>query len=293
MIAIDAAWLCTHPLPALHDDTDKNERGRVLAVGGSRLVPGALRLTGEAVLRAGAGKLQMATIAPAALMLGMAMPEAAVIALPEAEDGEIDGAAARAALDDAIGRCDAVVIGPGMSGADGCVALVEHVLGLIGPDGAAVLDAAAIGACRTCADAVRRCRGAVVLTPHRGEFAALTGHDADWIADHAEQAARDVARDLRATLVLKGGSTWVASPDDEPLCYPGGGPELATGGSGDVLAGVLAALLARRAGAMTAAGWAVWAHGEAGRERTSALGGAGLLARDLPELLPRLLARSG
>lgn len=286
------AWLRAHPLPPFEDGTDKNERGRVLAVGGGALVPGALRLTAEAALRAGAGKVQMATIASAALALGVAMPEAAVIALPQAPDGEIDGKAAGPIVAEALDGCDAVVIGPGMSGKNGCGALLAQALDALGPDAAAVLDAAAILACRDGAEVVRACRGTVVLTPHAGEMAGLTGREADWIAANPEAAAGPVAADLGVTIVLKGGATVICSPDGKVLLYPGGGPALATGGSGDVLAGILAGLLARGADPLTAAAWSVWAHGEAGRACTNDLGGPGLLARELAVYVPRFLTQT-
>ena len=112
MIEVDASWLAAHPLPRPDGDTDKNKRGRVLVAGGSETVPGAIRLTGEAALRAGAGKLQFATVERAALPLGIAMPEAAAFPLPANEDGEL-GEAAGTALAKLVERCDALVLGPG------------------------------------------------------------------------------------------------------------------------------------------------------------------------------------
>ena len=88
-IEIGTDWLTDHPLPVHPENTDKNSRGQVLAVGGSRTVPGGVRLTGEAALRAGAGKLQFATVQSLAIPLGIAVSEAGVIPLPEDDDGEI------------------------------------------------------------------------------------------------------------------------------------------------------------------------------------------------------------
>ena len=115
MTPLDRDWLAAHPLPRPDAATDKNARGRVLLAGGAHFVPGALRLSGEAALRAGAGKLQMATVKAAAFHLGVAVPEAAVISLPAGEDGEIDPSAAPAILD-ALEHADAFILGPGMSG---------------------------------------------------------------------------------------------------------------------------------------------------------------------------------
>lgn len=291
MTPLDLDWLQRHPLPQPDAVTDKNERGRVLVVGGGCFVPGALRLTGEAALRAGAGKLQLGTVAEAALSLGMMVPEAGVISLPSRADGEL-GLGAAEALSDALTSCDALVLGPAMKDSDECGPLVAQLIGTLASGVAAVLDAAAIPASRTCADVIRRHGGPMLLTPHHGEMAALMQRDADWIAAHAEQAAAEVAADLDAVVILKSARTIIASPGQEPLIFEGGGPGLATGGSGDVLAGVLGGLLARGAEPLTAAGWAVKVHGEAGRRLSERFGGLGLLARELVDLIPGLLNRA-
>lgn len=94
-VALDADWLARHPLPQMASRSDKNSRGRVLLVGGAGFVPGALALTGEAVLRSGVGKMQMATVEAVALALGVLVPEAAMIGLPMCEGGEIAPEAVR------------------------------------------------------------------------------------------------------------------------------------------------------------------------------------------------------
>src|SRR6187549_84480 len=106
MEGLDRSWLQRHPLPSPAPGGDKNARGRVLVVGGAEFVPGALRLTGEAALRAGAGKLQLATVRAAAMALAVHVPEAAMIALPADEDGEI-GVEAAGLLAERLDSCDA------------------------------------------------------------------------------------------------------------------------------------------------------------------------------------------
>jgi ADP-dependent NAD(P)H-hydrate dehydratase len=152
-----------------------------------------------------------------------------------------------------------------------------------------VLDAAAIGACRNLHEALHARAARLVLTPHLGEMAALTGREASWINDNSEALARETAAEFKAILVLKGPQTIIAGPDGTLLFYEGGGPGLATGGSGDVLAGIMGGLLARGADPMLAAAWAVWVHGQAGRTLTARYGGPGLLARELVDLVPELL----
>ena len=288
MIKIDPDWLRSHPLPESQTPTDKNERGRVLVIGGSTFVPGALRLTGEAALRAGAGKLQMGTVGEVALNLGLIVPEAGLLALPSDGAGELDVQGVDAVIEQAC-ACDALVLGPGMRGSASCTEFVGRIVAALPPSVAVVLDAAAIAAARGCRDAIRSHVGPMILTPHHGEMAALTGTSKEHISRHGEQVAREVAEDLNAIIVLKAAETLIASPKADCLIHDGGTPGLATGGSGDVLAGILGGLLSRRAEPMAAAGWAVWTHGQAGSQLTERLGGPGLLGRELIDLIPEIL----
>jgi len=289
---IDAHWRAAHPLPTIGDGMDKEERGRALVIGGSAFVPGALLLTGEALLRAGAGKVQLATVAPVAVPLGVRFPEAAVIALPEDETGEIAGAAL-AVLQDAVASCGALILGPGMRCRPQTVALVEALLEAAGEDTPVLLDAGALTALADRADMLKGRGGRVVFTPHHGEFATLTGQDKEAIARDPRRAAMDAAARFDAVVVLKAEETIVAAGDAAaPLHYGGGAPGLGTAGSGDVLAGIIGGLLARGADPVTAAGWGVWLHGEAGRAASEAIGPLGFLARDLLPHIPGLMARA-
>lgn len=282
-LPIDAALLRTRPLPAHDADASKNERGRVLVVGGGRRVPGAALLAGEAALRAGAGKLQIATAASLAVPLGLAVPEAMVLGLPETAGGEIADARE---LADRAGRVDAAVVGPGM--------LDEAAAGGIAADladaGAAglVVDAGAL--CRLGGHAARIARhGRLVLTPHAGEMAKLLGDDPETPPE--VQAQRAAAR-FNAVVALKGGHTVIAAPDGRRWRYDDGRVGLATSGSGDTLAGLAAGLLARGAAPEDAAIWAVWLHGEAGNRLASRIGPVGFLARELLAEVPALLTLS-
>ncbi|SFS00712.1 NAD(P)H-hydrate dehydratase [Sphingomonas jatrophae] len=289
MTPLDRAWLDSNPLPDCDSATDKNSRGRVLLAGGSALCPGALRLTAEAALRAGAGKVRAGTIDQAAIGLGLLLPECAVLALPADEDGELAEAAAEP-LRAGLGRCDVLALGPGMGSRDAAGRLVRALLADPPEGPALLLDAAAISCLGECGGTLDRWHGRIVLTPHFGEMAALTGEDEDAIgADPARHACEAAAR-LGAVVVLKSARTVIAAPDGETLHYEGGGSGLATGGSGDVLAGVIAGLLARGAAPLLAAAWGVWLHGEAGRRVSARLGPIGLLARELPGEVPTLMA---
>jgi len=291
MIALDAAWLADHPLPQPDGETDKNARGRVLVAGGSMQVPGALRLTGEAALRAGAGKVQLATVEEAALPLGFHMPEVAVIGLPAGREGEL-ASEAGAKLVCYLDRCDALVLGPGMGREGDAAAILGAVLDSRERDSSLVIDAAGLVAAPQWAEAIRARKGRVVLTPHPGEMAALMQCSEADVREMPERIARDAAEHFGATVIAKGAESWIASPDQAPLRYPGGGPGLATGGSGDVLAGIVGGLLARGTAPHLAAAWAVWCHGEAGRRLAARIGPLGFLARELLIEIPDLLRAS-
>lgn len=288
MIALDSAWLAAHPLPAIDGETDKNARGRVLVAGGSATVPGATALTGEAALRAGAGKIQLATVAAAAVPLGVAMPEAAVFGLRVNEEGEL-AADAGDTLVDLLDQCDSLVLGPGMGNGSAAAAILRKLLVAGRDDLRLVVDAAAIAGARGCTDAIRARRGNVVFTPHPGEMIALMACDEAEVRDRPDALAQAAAERFGAVVVLKRSETWIAVPGGEMLHYAGGGPGLATAGSGDVLAGILGGLLARGAAPRTAAAWAVWLHGEAGRRCAQASGPLGFLARELAAEVPGLM----
>ncbi|MET0249444.1 MAG: NAD(P)H-hydrate dehydratase [Sphingobium sp.] len=285
---IDEAWLRAHPLPQIEEDCDKNARGRALVVGGAAFVPGALRLTGEAVLRAGAGKVQLATVASAAIALGVHMPEASVLALPADDDGEIALDAA-AMLEGSVGRCDALVLGPGMSVADQTADLVAALLGAPRDALVTVLDAAALTSARDQVEVIRAHAGRIVMTPHPGEMAILASIDAEQVADDPPGIARDMARRFGSVVLLKGRESFIADPSGQLLRFTGGCVGLATAGSGDVLAGIIGGLAARGAEPLVAAAWGCWLHGRAGQILSEEVGHVGFLARELCALVPRLL----
>ncbi|WP_375195699.1 NAD(P)H-hydrate dehydratase [Sphingobium sp.] len=285
---LDAAWLARHPLPPMDEASDKNGRGRVLVAGGAEFVPGALRLTGEATLRAGAGKLQMATVRSAALPLGVLVPEAAMIALPAQEDGEIAAGAAGLLIDGAP-RCDALILGPGMSVSSQTDELVAAVLSGVKAPVAIILDAAALTAAADLQAVIARHQRRVILTPHHGEMAILAGMTQEAVAADPAAVAQDIASRFQAIVLLKGNASVIADPAKGLLRHEGGCVGLATGGSGDVLAGIVGGLAARGASPRDAAAWAAWVHGQAGRRLERRAGGVGFLARELLPLIPQIL----
>jgi len=280
---LDAAALQHWPLPDVDHAADKEARGSVLVVAGSREIPGAALLSALAAARAGAGKLLIAAPLSAAHGIALAMPEARVIGLQENRDGSPLASAARQ-LAPFAEKVQAVLVGPGLPEGDATTAFVLRLL----PHFAGVpviLDAAAM-------DAVMHA-GAfsqpVLLTPHCGEMAHLTGHAKQALADSAAAAAVHYAGEWDAVLALKGATSWIAQPDGRLWQHEGGHPGLATSGSGDVLAGVITGLAARGATLAQACAWGVLTHAQAGRQLAKRIGSLGFLARELLPEIPSIL----
>jgi hydroxyethylthiazole kinase-like uncharacterized protein yjeF len=286
-ITLNRETLKRFAVPQHDGANDKDDRGRVLIIGGSRAVPGGALLAGTAALRAGAGKLQIATVDSVAVPMAIAMPEALVAGHAESKDGGF----ADAAIPDLCGRCDgidAVVIGPGMRDGPAVAGLLRGVLAREAPV-PLVVDAAALAASPHADAAFRAWRGGAVMLPHIGEMAALLQCDANEVDADRQAAARRAAERYRAVTLMKGPTSMIVAPDGETFSYSGGGVGLGTSGSGDTLAGIVGGLLARGMDPLGATLWGVWLHGEAGRRLAQQMGPVGFLAREIPALVPALL----
>lgn len=271
----------TCPLPGIDDSHGKESRGSVLVVGGSAEIPGAVLLAGTAALRAGAGKLQLASVRSVAPLLAVAMPEARVFPLPEATEGEI--AELSPALLQAAAEVDAIIIGPGCEPTTRWWSDVRLLVGAA--TGVVVLDAGALGSIESVHQATGRC----VVTPHAGEMAAITGLSLEQVQDDPLTIATQYSRKTGCIVVLKGATTHVVGPDGTTWRHEGGSIALGTSGSGDVLAGLIGGLAARGASPTAAAQWGVYLHGMAGSRFEQHVGEVGLLARELPAMIPPLL----
>lgn len=287
---VDPALLRSLPLPRLEGESDKDARGRILVVAGGAQVPGAAVLTGIAALRAGAGKLQMAAGASYASPLAFAAPEARVITVAETADGDIAASAADA-LAPLLRRTDAVVVGPGMMD-ELCAGELAARLMAAATGCGFVLDAAAMTGLGPVSAAARALGGRLILTPHAGEMAALSGRSKEQVQADPLSVARDLAASLQAVVVMKGADSFVVSPDGRAWRHRDGAVGLATSGSGDVLAGVIGGLLARGAAPATAAIWGVYLHGRAGAALSASVGPLGFLARELLAEIPRAMAEA-
>jgi len=286
-IALDTAWLKANPLPDHHDNVDKNGRGRVLVIGGCRRVPGGMLLTAEAAFRAGAGKVTIATIASAAIPVGIAFPACAVVALPETESGEIAPSSADLLLAE-MANHDAIVFGPAMIDEEIVRTLLAALLPALPADIFLLLDAFALRAAAAHADAIAARGSHTVLTPHEGELAAMLGADKDEVSRDPLVALTLAADRFGAAIMVKGATSHLMA-EGTCLSYAGGGLGLAVSGSGDVLAGLIAGLGAQGLAPLQAAAWGIWLHGEAGRRLSEAMGPIGYLARELAPLAPGLM----
>src|SRR3954467_9985046 len=264
----------------------KNARGSILVIGGSSQTLGAVLLAAEAALRAGAGKLQVATAESVAPFAATALPEALVRALPESDSGVILAHAAGPVRDPA-GAADAVLIGPGMQNVEETQGfgdrLLPHLRGPVAPDALRL-------ASRTADDGCPAPLGArVVLTPNPTEIAIALHVEQDELEDDPAGATRELARRANAAGGLRGATSWVAAPDGRLWRDESGGAGLGVSGSGDVRAGLTAGLLARGADPVQAAVVGPHLHGRAGGRLAAPVGRLGFLAREIPSQIPRVI----
>ena len=271
------------PLPPVVDG-DKETKGRILIIAGSRQVVGAALLVATAAMRAGAGKLRMITVEKVAVGTSLGMPEAMVIGLEEARDGGFTRKAIRRIGDEAD-RSDVVVAGPGMAASATCSAVADV---LLQSSASVVLDAALLHSLKPGPEA--RSNPSVLL-PHSGELSSLLDCSEAEI-EHDPIGCGIRAAQLHQSIVLvKGVTSHVTTPDGRAWVYRGGAPGLGVSGSGDTLAGIVGGLIARGADPLTALLWGVLLHGEAGEALAKKIGPIGFLAREIPEEIPPLLPR--
>jgi ADP-dependent NAD(P)H-hydrate dehydratase / NAD(P)H-hydrate epimerase len=272
---LPALWRDHFPVPRF--DGHKYDRGHAVAVSGPSWSTGAARLAARGALRAGAGLVTIAS--PREALAINAAASLSIMVRP------VDGAAELVKLL-ADRRINAVAIGPGVGVAE---VTCDHVLVVLSGSRAVVLDADAItsfaGAPQRLAEALRaRTDQATIMTPHDGEFARYFGAlDEKTKVGSKLERARLAAQLSQTVVVLKGADTVIAAPDGRAAISGNAPAYLATAGAGDVLTGMATGLLAQGMPAFEAAAAAVWLHGEAAKAF-----GPGLIAEDLPEMLPRV-----
>jgi hydroxyethylthiazole kinase-like uncharacterized protein yjeF len=269
--------------------TGKESRGQVLVVGGSTQTPGAVRLAGEAALRAGAGKLALATAAPTATTLAVAVPESQVLAL-ETNANSI----AVSAADDIVDRAqdvDVALVGPGFVDAAASALLLERVLPQL--NCYVVVDALGSAYLTEHPEGLHHLAGQALLNVNPTELAHTAGRDEERVLRDPLDAARAVAERSRIVVLCGGSTKYVVAPSGQAWVIEGGGAGLGVSGSGDVQAGIVAGLLARCNDPAQAAVWGAYVHGRVGERLAAAVGTVGYLARDMPEQVPAVVAELG
>jgi ADP-dependent NAD(P)H-hydrate dehydratase / NAD(P)H-hydrate epimerase len=272
-------------LPARPSDTHKREAGVVVVIGGSRLMTGAVSLMGEAAYRAGAGLVSVAVPEGILPVVQSALREATFIPLPATDSGTVAGPADR--LDEVVRSADAVAIGPGMTTNQETAAFILSFVRSCPVT--IVVDADGLNAFAGKTAELADRRADAILTPHAGEFARLAGIGAADVGADRVGHARKLASNVQGIVLLKGSRTVIASADGGVRINTTGGPSLATGGTGDVLTGMIAGLVARGLAPLDAATAGAYLHGIAGglagREK-----GEGATAGDVLSHVPDAVA---
>ena len=276
-------------MPQPDEDGDKEERGRVMVVGGAPEMPGAIILAATAALRAGAGKVRICTGRGIAQLVAMAVPEARVISLPETKAGGIAAAASSQIIEHAR-DAQALLIGPGMIDERAIARLMKSILPRI-ESATLILDAGALTFLREDPQSLHRLDGRAIITPHAGEMAGILDMDKAAVTRAPAARARGASGDLRAVVALKGRETFISAPDEKTYCNRAGNVGLATSGSGDTLSGIIAGLAARGAEPVQAAVWGVYLHARAGDRLSKRMGRLGFLARELLAEIPALMSK--
>ncbi len=258
----------------------KGSFGKLLLLCGSRGYTGAAYFAAMGALRCGAGLVYLGVPESIYAIEAVKLSEPVILPLPE-EGGKLSAAAIPAVLE-LLPRMDGVLLGCGMGISQGTLAVTKAVLEHASCP--VIVDADGINVLSGHKDILRGRKGPTVLTPHDGEFARLGGK----VGQDRMSSAAALARDLGCTVLLKGHRTCIT---DGSACYRNttGNPGMATGGSGDVLAGMITALVGQRVEPIRAAALGAWLHGAAGDRCAQRLGQYAMLPSDMLEELPRLL----
>jgi NAD(P)H-hydrate epimerase len=272
-------WAREH-LPERPGESNKGSYGRALIVAGCDRYLGAATLASLGALRSGAGLGMVAAVASVRAAVASNLPEVTFLPLPEAE-GALDAMAG-----DVIARAlpgnDVMLMGPGLSTAPGVQSVVRGVLTSEAAESMpVVLDADALNCLAHFPGWHERVKARAVLTPHPGEAGRLANMSVADVQTSRLPTAQRLAQEWQQTVVLKGAHTVVAAPDGSTLVSPFANAALATAGTGDVLAGTIAGLIAQGVEPSIAAGLGVYLHGAAAEEYAADYGASGLLANEL------------
>jgi len=263
--------------------THKGDMGRVFALAGSRGMTGAANLAGMGALRSGAGLVTVGVPDAVYLIIAKRESELMVRPLPSTNKGTLS-LGGFSEIKRFCATQDVLAIGPGLSQHITTQKLIRKILQET--ELPLVIDADALNALKGNLEALKPCRDRAVLTPHPGEFLRLFGGKLDATDGLRKERAMEIARKHQIALVLKGRHTVVASPEGECYINPTGNPGMATAGSGDVLTGMIAALIGQGLPFFEAACLGVYIHGLAGDKAVKKIGQISLTAGDLLSFLP-------
>lgn len=267
-------------LPDRDINAHKGNFGRILLLCGSKGYTGAAALAAMGALRTGAGLVYLGVPQSIYAIEAIKLTEPIVFPLPDHL-----GMFSAESIDEISGylpKMDALLVGPGLGQSDGCYSVVHYILKNF--HGPVVLDADGINLLAAHKDMLRGRTGPVIITPHMGEFQRLAGK----FCESRETAAANLAGELGVIVLLKGHRTVIT---DGTVCYVNatGNPGMAVGGSGDVLSGMITALLGQGLEPLEAAACGAWLHGAAGDICAEEIGQYGMLPSDMLNVLPRLL----
>lgn len=287
---LTAQWVAER-LPSRPLDAHKGTFGRLLIVAGSRNYVGAASLAAEAAYRVGAGLVTLAAPASIYPILAASTTEATHLPLPEGEPGRLNEDAVPLVAEE-LARCDALLVGCGMGQYPDARLFLERLLFEKQPrDLPVIVDADGLNNLAQVDSWWERIASPAILTPHPGEMARLSGISAREVQEDRLDTARTWAARWGKVVVLKGAFSVVASPQGLTQINPFANPALASGGTGDVLAGAIGGLLAQGMAPVEAAACGVYLHGAAGEEARDDLGDTGVIATDLLPLIPRVIKR--
>lgn len=264
-------------------DAHKGDFGHLLVIAGSLGKAGAAVMTAKGALRSGCGLVSVATPVSLVPIIQQQFAEAMVIPAGESIDGTL-GIGSEEELLKASGRMRACAIGPGLSTHYETAQVVKNLVQRM--EVPLVIDADALNAVAGSADILAKAKAPVIVTPHPGEMARLLGISTDDVQRDRIGSAKGFAEEYDITVVLKGAGTVIATPEGDAFINAGGNPGMATGGTGDVLTGMIGSLLAQGYGPTEAACLGVYLHGRAGDLAAADKGEAGMIAGDLIEKIP-------
>ena len=263
-------------LPKRPKDANKGTFGKVLVIAGSENYPGAAYLACVAAYRVGAGLVTLATISSVKIIISRKLPEVTFLSFPE--------------VFKKLPEYDVILIGPGLGLNDQVKKLMEDFcINYSNNRNKTVIDGDGLNILSKIENWWKRLNGDVVLTPHPGEMARLTGLTVDQVQSNRIDTAQTFSQKWNKIVVLKGANTIIASPAGEVVVSSFANPVLATAGTGDVLSGIIAGFVAQGLKLFDAACLGVYMHGLAGEMLSKKMGDAGIVASDLLPFLPQAI----